>query len=257
MIVIVDTPSLSPSRSSSVRRQRFALATDTTRTEEHPGGEKESVPARSAPLLLVNDMNDGPLKDTLLACSEDPHEDRFLDRPSRRRPAVPRGDPGGLSKQAPAWARASSNVMSPSPRTRAGVPPRPERSAHDHEHSRSRRSPRSASSPSRRPSSMPRQALTPASAECRTTDLTLAEFKTLRGKMDGFNPRARLPRSLWPARQVSDRSLRRTDERTSADPPGEHRADRQAGPQIHAGAKSPVVTMPFNGFHAGRCTHRR
>jgi glycerophosphoryl diester phosphodiesterase len=30
---------------------------------------------------------------------------------------------------------------------------------------------------------------TPASAECRTIDITLAEFKILKGKMDGFNPR--------------------------------------------------------------------
>jgi glycerophosphoryl diester phosphodiesterase len=33
--------------------------------------------------------------------------------------------------------------------------------------------------------------LTPATAECRTSEITLAEFKTLRGKMDAFNPRAR------------------------------------------------------------------
>lgn len=33
--------------------------------------------------------------------------------------------------------------------------------------------------------------LTPATAECRTSDITLAEFKTLRGKMDAFNPAAR------------------------------------------------------------------
>jgi glycerophosphoryl diester phosphodiesterase len=32
--------------------------------------------------------------------------------------------------------------------------------------------------------------LTPASAECRTSELTLDEFKTLRGKMDAFNPAA-------------------------------------------------------------------
>ena len=31
---------------------------------------------------------------------------------------------------------------------------------------------------------------TAASAECRISDITLAEFKTLRGKMDAFNPRA-------------------------------------------------------------------
>jgi glycerophosphoryl diester phosphodiesterase len=33
--------------------------------------------------------------------------------------------------------------------------------------------------------------LTPAVAECRTSDLTLAEFKSLRGKMDAFDPNAR------------------------------------------------------------------
>ena len=32
--------------------------------------------------------------------------------------------------------------------------------------------------------------LTPATAECRASDITLAEFKTLRGKMDASNPRA-------------------------------------------------------------------
>ncbi len=35
--------------------------------------------------------------------------------------------------------------------------------------------------------------LTPASAECRTSELTLAEFKSLRGKMDASNPAARTP----------------------------------------------------------------
>jgi glycerophosphoryl diester phosphodiesterase len=33
--------------------------------------------------------------------------------------------------------------------------------------------------------------VTPASAECRTSEITLAEFRTLRGKMDAFNPAAR------------------------------------------------------------------
>src|SRR5687767_9486662 len=31
----------------------------------------------------------------------------------------------------------------------------------------------------------------PATAECRTSDITLAQFKTLTGKMDAFNPNAR------------------------------------------------------------------
>lgn len=33
----------------------------------------------------------------------------------------------------------------------------------------------------------------PATAECCTSDITLAEFKTLQGKMDGFNPNATTP----------------------------------------------------------------
>jgi glycerophosphoryl diester phosphodiesterase len=35
--------------------------------------------------------------------------------------------------------------------------------------------------------------LTPATAECRASDITLAEFKTLRGKMDASNARAKTP----------------------------------------------------------------
>jgi glycerophosphoryl diester phosphodiesterase len=33
-------------------------------------------------------------------------------------------------------------------------------------------------------------------AECRTSEITLAEFRTLRGKMDAFNP-ARAPRAEY------------------------------------------------------------
>ena len=35
------------------------------------------------------------------------------------------------------------------------------------------------------------QVITPASAECRTSEITLEQFRTLRGKMDAFNPAAR------------------------------------------------------------------
>lgn len=38
--------------------------------------------------------------------------------------------------------------------------------------------------------------VTPASAECRTSALTLQEFKSLKGKMDGFNPAARTPQEF-------------------------------------------------------------
>ena len=38
--------------------------------------------------------------------------------------------------------------------------------------------------------------VTPASAECRTSDITLAEFKTLTGKMDALNPAAQTPQAF-------------------------------------------------------------
>ena len=89
----------------------------------------------------------------------------------------------------------------------------------------------------------------PATAECRTSDLTLAEFKSLRGKMDAFDPDAR------------------TVERYLAGTPS-FRTDLYSGPTsgtllTHAesialirglGAKftpelkEAVVRMPFDGF---------
>lgn len=91
--------------------------------------------------------------------------------------------------------------------------------------------------------------LVPASAECRTSDITLAEFRTLRGKMDAFNPRA----------QTAEEFLGGT---------ANYRTDLYAGPtsgtlMTHAesielfkqlGAKftpelkTPSETMPFDGF---------
>ncbi len=88
-----------------------------------------------------------------------------------------------------------------------------------------------------------------AAAECRTSDITLAEFKRLRGKMDGFNPRAR------------------TAEEFQSGTPG-WRTDLYAGPSSgrlmsHAESialfkrlglkmapelKEAVVAMPFEGF---------
>jgi len=91
--------------------------------------------------------------------------------------------------------------------------------------------------------------VTPASAECRTSDITLAEFKTLRGKMD-----------------ASNRAAKTVEEYQGGTP--DFRTDLYAGPTsgrllTHAESielfkklgvmmtpelKSPVVPMPFRGF---------
>lgn len=91
--------------------------------------------------------------------------------------------------------------------------------------------------------------LTPATAECRTSDLTLAEFKTLRGKMDAFNPRARTA-----AEYVGGTANFRTDlySGPSSGHLMTHRESielfKQLGVKMTPELKSPAVPMPFDGF---------
>jgi glycerophosphoryl diester phosphodiesterase len=91
--------------------------------------------------------------------------------------------------------------------------------------------------------------VTPASAECRTSDITLAEFKTLRGKMDASNPRARNVQEY-----LGGTANWRTD--LYAGPSSgtlmTHRESielfRQLGVKFTPELKFPVVAMPFDGF---------
>lgn len=91
--------------------------------------------------------------------------------------------------------------------------------------------------------------VTPASAECRTSDITLAEFKTLRGKMDASNPAARTP-----AEYLGGTPSWRTDlySGPSSGTLLTHRESielfKRLGVQMTPELKSPSVPMPFEGF---------
>jgi glycerophosphoryl diester phosphodiesterase len=90
---------------------------------------------------------------------------------------------------------------------------------------------------------------TPAQAECRTSDITLAEFKTLEGKMDAFNPMATTPEGYlegtadWRTELYSSRGTLMT-----------HRESielfRKLGVKFTPELKSPVVDMPFEGEYS-------
>ena len=89
----------------------------------------------------------------------------------------------------------------------------------------------------------------PATAECRTSDITLAEFKTLRGKMDAFNPRA-----LTPQEYLGGTANWRTD-LYSGPTSGTlmtHQESielfKQLGVKMTPELKSASVAMPFEGF---------
>jgi glycerophosphoryl diester phosphodiesterase len=89
----------------------------------------------------------------------------------------------------------------------------------------------------------------PASAECRTSDITLAEFKTLRGKMDAFDPRAKTV-----AEYLGGTANFRTDlySGPSSGTLMTHKESielfKQLGVKMTPELKSASVPMPFNGF---------
>jgi glycerophosphoryl diester phosphodiesterase len=89
----------------------------------------------------------------------------------------------------------------------------------------------------------------PANAECRTSDITLAEFKTLRGKMDASNPRARTVDEY-----LGGTPNWRTDlySGPSSGTLLSHKESielfKRLGVQMTPELKSPSVVMPFNGF---------
>ena len=90
---------------------------------------------------------------------------------------------------------------------------------------------------------------TPASAECRTSDITLAEFKTLRGKMDAFNPMA-----VTIAQYMAGTASWRTD-LYSGPTSGTLMTHRESielfkrlGVKMTPELKSASVAMPFEGF---------
>ena len=91
--------------------------------------------------------------------------------------------------------------------------------------------------------------LVPASAECRASDITLAEFKTLKGKMDAFNPRARTPEEY-----LEGTANWRTD-LYSGPTSGTLMTHQESielfkdlGVKMTPELKSPSVEMPFEGF---------
>jgi glycerophosphoryl diester phosphodiesterase len=89
--------------------------------------------------------------------------------------------------------------------------------------------------------------LAPAVAECRTSDITLAEFRTLRGKRDGFDPRARTVEDyVWGGKAAADGLG--PDTGTLMSHAESIALFRQLGVQMVPELKQPVVTMPYDGM---------
>jgi glycerophosphoryl diester phosphodiesterase len=89
----------------------------------------------------------------------------------------------------------------------------------------------------------------PAKAECRTSDITLEEFKSLKGKMDAFNPMATTPEEY-----VSGTANWRTDLYASRGTLLSHRESialfQTLGVKMTPELKNSVVDMPYEGNYA-------
>lgn len=90
---------------------------------------------------------------------------------------------------------------------------------------------------------------TPAQAECRTSDITLAEFKTLSGKMDAFDPTATTPEQY-----LGGTADWRTDLYSSRGTLMTHKESiellKALGVKFTPELKSPVIAMPFEGDYS-------
>jgi len=86
-----------------------------------------------------------------------------------------------------------------------------------------------------------------AKAECRTSDFTLAEFKSLKGKMDGANPKATTVEEY-----MNGTANWRTDLYTQNGTLMSHAESaalfKAHGVKVTPELKSTAVVMPFNGF---------
>lgn len=80
---------------------------------------------------------------------------------------------------------------------------------------------------------------TPASARCCTSDLTAAEFKRLRGKKDGFNPKATTAADF--VKDANDTGTMMTHAESIE-------LFKRLGVGMAPELKAPAVAMPFNGL---------
>jgi len=170
----------------------------------HVPGKALNVQLGPRPYYLVDDMDEGPLKDALLSCSEDPvaasdfsigHRGAPLQFPEHTKEsylAAARMGAGVLEcdvtftkdrqlvcRHAQCDLHTTTNILAiPELAAKCRKPFTPYDAATN----------------------------TDASAECCTSDITLDEFKTLCGKMDAFDPKA-----ITPAQYLGGTAPYRTD----------------------------------------------
>ncbi|MCM5681609.1 glycerophosphodiester phosphodiesterase [Schlegelella sp. S2-27] len=228
-----------------------ALATPFHDHHDRHGGKDVDVQLGPRPFFLVNDMADGPLKRHLQACAQRPRY-RSSDFSIGHRGA-PMQFPEHTKESYEAAARMGAGVVECDvtfTRDKQLVC----RHAQNDLHTTTNILATPLAAKCTRPFTPATfdaagNLVTPASAECRTSDITLAEFKTLRGKMDDSNPRARTADEY-----MKSTTSWRTDVYSgpSSGTLLTHKESielfKRLGVKMTPELKSPSVAMPFDGF---------
>jgi glycerophosphoryl diester phosphodiesterase len=230
----------------------LALATgyEGAAAEHGYGGQNASVQLGPRPFFLVDDMTPGPLKTKLQSCAQGPfkktdfsigHRGAGLQFPEHTKESYEAGARMGagilecdvtftqdkelVCRHSQCDLHTTTNILATPLAAKCSVPFTPaEFDANGN-------------------------LVKPASAMCCTSDLTLAEFKSLRGKMDASNPRAKTV-----AEYLGGTPNFRTD--LYAGPSSgtllSHKESielfKKLGTKMTPELKSPSVAMPFNGF---------
>lgn len=221
------------------------------RYSERNDGRDASVQLGPRPFFLVNDMSDSPLKQRLQACTRRAHFSRTDFSIGHR----------GAALQFPEHTRQSYEAAA---RMGAGIVECDVTFTKDKElvcrHAQNdlHTTTNILATPLAAKCTKPFTPATfdgngnfaaPAAAECRTSDITLAEFKTLRGKMDASNPRAKTV-----AEYLGGTASFRTDlySGPSSGTLMTHKESialfKKLGVKMTPELKSASVAMPFDGF---------
>jgi glycerophosphoryl diester phosphodiesterase len=204
--------------------------------QQHGGGRArahKNVQLGPRPFFLVNDMTDSPLNKQLQSCADGPfaksdfsigHRGACLQFPEHTRESYEAAARMG-ARHSQNDLHTTTNILATDLARTCIVPFTPAVLGPNGEE------------------------ITPATAECRTSELTLAEFKSLRGKMDGFNPRAQTPQQY-----LAGTPPFRTD--LYSGPTSGHLMShkesiqlfKELGVKMTPELKGPAVPMPFNGF---------
>ncbi len=224
---------------------------DRNHDDHRDGAQRQSVQLGPRPFFLVNDMADSPLKERLLACTN---------RESFKRTDFSIGH-RGAALQFPEHTRQSYEAAA---RMGAGIVECDVTFTKDKElvcrhaqndlHTTTNILATPLAQTCIRPFTPATfdangRRITAATAECRTSEITLAEFRTLRGKMDASNPNARTV-----AEYLGGTANFRTDlySGPSSGTLMTHKESielfKQLGVKMTPELKSPSVTMPFDGF---------